>query len=78
VSSRSQYHPLLGSGFIISPSTLLMQVACTKSLPAQGLIFATVSSLGAVMHDWKSLKSKRDEGNDERSSDYKPEQVAEV
>jgi hypothetical protein len=43
-----------------------------------GLILATVSSLGAVLYDWKSLKTKRDDGNGERSSDNELNHGAEV
>lgn len=42
-----------------------------------GLILATVSSLGAVLYDWKNLKTKRDDGNDERRSDCELGQIAE-
>lgn len=38
---------------------------------------ATVSSLGAVLYDWKSLKTQRDDGNSEQSSGDDLEQRAE-
>lgn len=42
-----------------------------------GLILATISSLGALMWDWKSLKTKRDDENEERSSDHEREHASE-
>ncbi|TGO20631.1 hypothetical protein BPAE_0279g00040 [Botrytis paeoniae] len=41
-----------------------------------GLILATISSVGAVMYDWKSLKTKQNDGRDEGSSNHELEQVA--
>ncbi|KAF5878452.1 putative mfs transporter protein [Botrytis fragariae] len=38
-----------------------------------GLILATISSVGAVMYDWKSLKTKRNDGRDESSSNHELE-----
>ncbi|ESZ95129.1 major facilitator superfamily transporter [Sclerotinia borealis F-4128] len=35
-----------------------------------GLILATVSSVGAVLYDWKSLKTRRNDGSDERSRNH--------
>ncbi|KAI9643370.1 hypothetical protein NHQ30_007989 [Ciborinia camelliae] len=43
-----------------------------------GLILATVSSLGAVLYDWKSLKTKNDDGNDERNSGHELADVVAV
>ncbi|CAG8908835.1 unnamed protein product [Penicillium egyptiacum] len=43
-----------------------------------GLILGTVSSLGAVLYDWKSLKTKHDYGNHECNSNHELEHVVEV
>ncbi|KAJ5929798.1 hypothetical protein N7454_006748 [Penicillium verhagenii] len=43
-----------------------------------GLILATVSSLGASMYDWKTLKTERDDGDSERRSEHELEDLAEV
>ncbi|GAD98124.1 major facilitator superfamily transporter [Paecilomyces variotii No. 5] len=43
-----------------------------------GLILATVSSIGAILYDWKSLKTKRDDGNNEPSSGHELECVEEA
>ncbi|KGO43900.1 Major facilitator superfamily domain, general substrate transporter [Penicillium expansum] len=43
-----------------------------------GLILGTVSSLGAVLYDWKSLKTKHDDRNDQHVSSHELEHVAEV
>ncbi|KAJ8064834.1 hypothetical protein OCU04_007142 [Sclerotinia nivalis] len=43
-----------------------------------GLILATLSSLGAVMYDWKSLKTKRNGGSSESNNELELEQVAEI
>ncbi|KAJ5607535.1 hypothetical protein N7537_004154 [Penicillium hordei] len=50
----------------------------TKDIFRVGLILGTVSSLGAVLCAWQGIKTKRDDGNDERSSDHELELVAEV
>ncbi|KAL1870953.1 hypothetical protein Plec18167_007260 [Paecilomyces lecythidis] len=42
-----------------------------------GLILATVSSIGAILYDWKSLKTKRGDGNNEPSSGHELEHVEE-
>lgn len=61
-----------------SPELQAVYGVAIKDALRVGLILATVSSLGAVLYDWKSLKTKHDDGNDERSSDHELEHVAEV
>lgn len=43
-----------------------------------GLIFAAVSSICAVMYDWRSLKTKQDDEHDQRSSEGVLENAAEA
>lgn len=40
-----------------------------------GLILATASTLGAVLYDWKSLKTKNDNGNHDRGCVQKSEKL---
>lgn len=61
-----------------SPELQAVYGVAIKDALRVGLILATVSSLGAVLYDWKSLKTKRDDGNDEPSNDSVLEHVAEV
>lgn len=62
----------------VSPELQAIYGVAIKDALRVGLILATVSSLGAVLYDWKSLKTKRDHGNEERSSGYELQQVAEA
>ncbi|KAJ5529212.1 hypothetical protein N7527_002605 [Penicillium freii] len=61
-----------------SPELRAVYALAIKGVFRAGLILGTVSSLGAVLYDWKSLKTKRDDGNDRCSSNYELEHVAEV
>ncbi|KAJ5247316.1 mfs transporter protein [Penicillium chermesinum] len=42
-----------------------------------GLILATVSSLGAVLYDWKSLKANTDHANGEHGNGHELERIGE-
>ncbi len=67
-SSHAQVSPELQAGYGVA----------IKDALRVGLILATVSSLGAVLYDWKSLKTKRENGNEERSCGYELQLVAEA
>lgn len=61
-----------------SPEMRAVYAVAIKEDFRVGLILGTVSSLGAVLYDWKSLKTKLDDRNDGRSSNHQLEHVAEV
>ncbi|KAF7927493.1 uncharacterized protein EAE98_005875 [Botrytis deweyae] len=50
----------------------------TKEALRVGLLLATISIVGALMYDWKSLKTKHNKRSDERNSDNKLDQFAGV
>ncbi|TGO46727.1 hypothetical protein BCON_0310g00050 [Botryotinia convoluta] len=43
-----------------------------------GLLLATISSVGALMYDWKSLKTRKNDGSGQRNSDNDLDHVAGV
>jgi hypothetical protein len=43
-----------------------------------GLVLATVSSLGALLYDWKSLKAKPDDGGEDSGNNHELKDVAEI
>ncbi|KAF4765190.1 hypothetical protein HAV15_004086 [Penicillium sp. str.  len=61
-----------------SPELRAVYALAIKDVFRVGLILGTVSSLGAVLYDWKSLKTKRDDGNNGRSRNHELGHVAEV
>ncbi|CAI7645083.1 unnamed protein product [Penicillium discolor] len=61
-----------------SPELRAVYALAIKDVFRVGLVLGKVSSLGAVLYDWKSLKTKRDGGNDGRSRNHELEHVAEV
>ncbi|CRL29292.1 Siderophore transporter, RhtX/FptX family [Penicillium camemberti] len=61
-----------------SPELRAAYALAIKDVFRVGLILGTVSSLGAVLYDWKSLKTERDSGNDGRDGNHELEHVAEV
>jgi hypothetical protein len=61
-----------------SPALQAVYGVAIKDALRVGLILATVSSLGALLYDWKSLKTKRDDENDGHSSGHELQHVAEV
>lgn len=61
-----------------SPELRAVYALAIKAVFRVGLILGTVSSLGAVLYDWKSPKIKRDDGSDGRSSNYELEHIAEL
>jgi len=66
------------SGSQASPALQAVYGVAIKDALRVGLILATVSSLGALLYDWKSLKTKRDDRNDGHSSGHELQHVAEV
>ncbi|KAJ5358404.1 uncharacterized protein N7496_010817 [Penicillium cataractarum] len=50
-----------------TPELQAVYAVAIKDALRVGLVLATVSSLGAVLYDWKSLKNKSDDGNGEQS-----------
>lgn len=61
-----------------SPELRAAYALAIKDVFRVGLILGTVSSLGAVLYDWKSLKTERDSGNYGRDGNHELEHVAEV
>ncbi|OOQ90853.1 major facilitator superfamily transporter [Penicillium brasilianum] len=61
-----------------SPELQAMYVPAIKNALRVGMILATVSSLGALLYDWKSLKAKNEDGNNGPSRERGAEQEAQV
>ncbi|KAJ5167730.1 uncharacterized protein N7482_003324 [Penicillium canariense] len=61
-----------------SPELQAAYAPAIKSALRVGMILATISSLGALLYDWKSLKAKNDDRNNEPSRDCGTEQEAQV
>ncbi|KAF7527404.1 hypothetical protein PCG10_002807 [Penicillium crustosum] len=61
-----------------SPELRAAYALAIKDVFRVGLTLGTVSSLGAMLYDWKSLKTKRDNGNGECSSNHELEHVTEA
>ncbi|CEO58664.1 hypothetical protein PMG11_03371 [Penicillium brasilianum] len=61
-----------------SPELQAVFAPAIKNALRVGIILATVSSLGALLYDWKSLKAKNDDGNHGPSRDRGAEQGAQV
>jgi hypothetical protein len=59
-----------------SPELQAAYAPAIKSALRVGMILATISSLGALLYDWKSLKAKNDDRNNEPSRDCRTEQEA--
>jgi hypothetical protein len=58
-----------------SPELQAVYGLAIKDALRVGLILAAVSTLGAMLYDWKSLKTKRDDENHERGDEQKRENV---
>ncbi|KAB8257907.1 MFS general substrate transporter [Aspergillus pseudonomiae] len=67
-SSYAQASPELQAGYGMT----------IKDALRVGLVLATVSSLGAVLYDWKSTKTKRDDGNNEPNRDHRLEHTGDL
>lgn len=61
-----------------SPELRAAYALAIKDVFRVGLILGTVSSLGAVLYDWKSLKTERDSGDYGRDGNHELERVAEI
>ncbi|KAH8810862.1 putative efflux pump antibiotic resistance protein [Xylogone sp. PMI_703] len=69
---------LPGSPVQVSPELQTVYSLAIKDALRVGLILATISSVGALLYDWKSLKSKHDDGNDEHNNGHELEHVPEA
>lgn len=69
---------LPGSSTQTSPELQAAYAVAIKDALRVGLILATVSSLGAVLYDWKSLKAKHDNEDINRGNDHELEHIAGV
>ncbi|KAJ6084562.1 hypothetical protein N7486_011362 [Penicillium sp. IBT 16267x] len=58
-----------------SPELQAVYGLAIKDALRVGLILAAVSTLGAMLYDWKSLKTKRGDENHERGDEQKRENV---
>lgn len=61
-----------------SPELQAVYAPAIKNALRVGMILATVSSLGALLYDWKSLKAKNDDGSNGPSRDRGVELEAQV
>jgi hypothetical protein len=64
---------------LTTPEVQAVYAPAIKDALRVGMVLATISSLGAVLYDWKSLKAKNDDdGTNGPIREYRAEQEAQV